>query len=146
MIKRIETIFPVLVLVAVILLNASCGKNSHESEQPHHNTTYVWGNNNWDAIWPETTDNVARSADSTLVDNVFLLNDGKSFQGIHTSDLMRWTNIVIESVRPENRYKVRGVGKLNETYIANKQDVQDSISLAKLGYTFGNVRYGTFER
>jgi signal peptidase I len=108
---------------------------------PHHNTTYIWGDNNWDAIWPETTDNVAKSADSTLVDKVILKNDGRSLGGISTSDLMSWINTVVESVSPTKRYKVRGSGTLEETSIGNQQDIQDSIRLSNFGFDFGRVVY-----
>lgn len=108
---------------------------------PHHNTTYVWGDNNWYAIWPGVTDNVAKSADSTLVDKVILKNDGKSFGGTFTNMLMDWMNTVIESVSPENRYKVRGAGTLNETAIGSQQDIQDSIKLSNMGFSFGKVVY-----
>jgi len=116
-------------------------------ETPHHNTTYIWGDNNWNAIWPEITDNVAKSADSTIVDKVILKNDGRSLGGTRTSSLMNALNIVIESVSPENRYKVRGSGTLETTGIANQQDVQDSIRLSTLGFSFGKVVYDdSFQR
>jgi len=111
---------------------------------PHHNTTYIWGDNNWDAVWP--ADKVAASADSALVDNVYLKNDGKSLGGLHTSDLMRYMNMIIESVPATNRYKLRGAGTLHESFINSQQDVQDSIKLSQFGFSFGKVRYGNFQR
>ena len=112
---------------------------------PHHNTTYIWGDNNWDAVWP--ADKVAASADSTLVDNVYLKNDGKSLGGIRTRDIMTYMNMIVESVTPANRYKVKGSGTLNEVGMANQQDIQDSIKLSNFGFSFGTIRYNeNFQR
>lgn len=111
---------------------------------PHHNTTYVWGNGNWGAVWP--ADRVAASADSVSVDNVYLKNDGKSLGGMHTSDIFRYMNMIIESAPADKRYKVRGAGTLNESGISSTQDVQDSIKLSDMGFDFGKVRYGDFQR
>ena len=112
---------------------------------PHHNTTYIWGDNNWDAVWP--ADKVAASADSASVDIVYLKNDGKSLGGLRTRDLMTFMNMIVESVTPANRYKVKGSGTLNEVGMANQQDIQDSIKLSNFGFSFGTIRYNeNFQR
>ena len=62
-------------------------------EDPHHNTTYVWGYDYWTEIWP--ADKVKASADSTQVDFVILKNDGEPFQGRTTSTIMKQLNTVL---------------------------------------------------
>ena len=115
------------------------------TEHPHA-TTYVWGAGNWNSVWPEKTDNVARSADSLMVKTVYLKNDGNSLGNMHTNDILIYMNTIVESVSPNNRGKVRGAGTLNDVGITNYQDVQDSIKLAEFGFLFGKIAYGDFQR
>lgn len=107
-----------------------------------HNTTYMWGLNNWDSVWPETTDNVARSADSTLVEKVFLKNDGVSMDGMLAREIFERMNTIIQSVPSNNQYKVRGAGTLNGTAVAEARDVTDSTKLVEMGFTFANTIHG----
>lgn len=111
-----------------------------------HTTTYVWGAGNWNNVWPEYTDNVAKSADSLMVKTIYLKNDGNSLNGMFTHTLLNYMNTIVESASPENRAKIRGAGTLNGTGIGSKQDVQDSVKLSQFGFSFGKVRYGDFER
>ena len=104
---------------------------------PHHNTTYVWGIDYWDQVWP--ADKVAASADSTSVDIVYLKNDGVSWGGCPTSVVLQSITPVIESVSSKNRHKIRGAGTLNDVYVRDEQCRQDSITLANYGFKFGNV-------
>ena len=94
--------FPLLAILCGSLLLFSCNKGGED--QPHHNTTYVWGEDDWSQIWP--ADRVAASADSTLVDYVILHNNGVSFHGKTTTVLLQKLNTIIEDVAPSNRYKV----------------------------------------
>lgn len=127
---------PVLGLAVATLLPAACKK----AEPPHHDTTYMWGYNNWEPV--SLGVNVVASADSTLVDRVYLQNDGESLEGMHTTALLKALNSVIDVVPIENKHKIRGAGTLNEIGISNDQNRQDSIILANMGFKFGKVRYG----
>ena len=110
-----------------------------------HNTTYVWGMDYWNEIWPTVTDNVARSADSATVNLVFLKNNGASM-GVYTSSIINLLDVVRNSVSPQNRYKIHGSGTLNDVVISSQQCVQDSIRLAQMGFSFGRVEYRDFQR
>lgn len=138
---KLKHLISTAMIAGATLLPASCCKNRIDPNQPHHNTTYVWGSGNWDNVWPEKTDNVAKSADSTLVDCVFLKNDGKSLEGSYTHNIWKYMNKITESVSPGNRYKVRGAGTLTDAAMETKEDIQDSIKLSKFGFTFGRVIY-----
>jgi len=80
------------------------------------------------------------------VDYVILHNNGTSFAGMQTSTLLEGLNKIITAAKPENRYKIRGSGTLNELSVIKKENVQDSITLSQMGFLFGRVRYGQFER
>ena len=142
--KYIKHLIPMAAIASATLLPAACNKTHHAPEQPHHNTTYVWGDDYWDEVWP--ADKVAASADSILVDYVILHNNGTSFAGMQTSTLLEGLNKIITAAKPENRYKIRGSGTLNELSVIKKENVQDSITLSQMGFLFGRVRYGQFER
>lgn len=135
--KREETIFIMIALLVAFLFPGACGKTNPESEQPHHNTTYVWGFDYWDEVWP--ADKVAASADSTLVDFVILECNGASWKGLPTSTVIEVLTPVIESGKPENRHKIRGAGTLNDVDVSNDKAYQDSITLANMGFKFGRV-------
>lgn len=137
---KIKNLIPMMAIAGATLLPPACCKVEREKPEPHHSTTYVWGIHNWKAIWP--ADKVIASADSTLVDNVFLLNDGMSWEGMSTTSVLEQLTPVIESIKPENRYKIRGAGTLNGIAIGREQNVQDSIVLDKMGFKFGKVIYG----
>lgn len=141
---KIKHLVPMAAIAGATLLPPACCKVEQEKREPHHNTTYVWGIDNWSAVWP--ADKVAASADSVLVDNVFLMNDGRSFEGQATTTILKTLNKIIDVSKPENRYKIRGAGILNDTWIGNDQALQDSISLAKMGFTFGKVYYNGYDR
>ena len=109
--------------------------------QPH-STTYVWAKKDWNTILsPSNTNNVVKSADSTSVSKVVLRNDGTSLGGAYTTSIFNRIDAVIQSVSPENRYKIRGAGTLNDIAMKTPQNVQDSIKLSMLGFSFGNVIY-----
>ena len=135
---KIKNLIPMMAIAGATLLPPACCKVEQEKREPHHNTTYVWGKYNWDAVNPAKTDNVAASADSTLVDNVFLLNDGASWEGSPTTLILEQLNVIMESVKPENRYKIRGAGILyNVGTSTTEQTHKDSIKLAQMGFKFG---------
>lgn len=129
------------IAVVALCMFMSCNKGGQNV--PLHDTTYVWGIENWSAVQP-LDEKVPSSADSASVRYVFLLNDGVSLDGLSTSWVLRNMNMIIERVAPENRHKIRGAGTLNEVGILGLECVQDSITLAQMGFTFGNVRYGSF--
>ena len=118
-----------MAIAGATLLPPACCKVEREKREPHHNTTYVWGDNNWDAVWP--ADKVAASADSVLVDNVFLLNDGKSLSGLDVTRTRQNMELIINSVSKQNQYKIRGAGNLRHL---NINDKNDSIWLANFGF------------
>lgn len=135
---KIKHLVPMAAIASATLLPPACCKVEQEKPEPHHNTTYVWGKYNWDAVWP--ADKVAASADSTLVDNVFLLNDGASWEGSSTTAVLMQLTPIIESVKPENRYKIRGAGILyNVAQSTTEQTHKDSIKLAQMGFKFGRI-------
>lgn len=131
-------------IAGATLLSNSCVKveTDRKEKQPHHTTTYVWGYKYWDEVWP--ADKVAASADSTLVDLVFLQNDGVSFEGLSTTDLLNTLNKITDVAKPENRYKIRGKGQLNDIGLTNDQAWQDSIKLAQMGFKFGKVYHNGY--
>lgn len=113
---------------------ASCDK-----EPQYHDTTYVWGINNWKLETMQQ--NVTASADSADVRYVYLLNDGEPMLGLPTSTILKVLNQVIDVVPSENRHKVRGAGTLDNVGICNEQDYRDSVALAQLGFKFGRVAH-----
>lgn len=125
-----------LIYLSLVALLAFTGCEKNKVEQPHHDTTYVWGDNNWDAVWP--ADKVAASADSVLVDNVFLLNDGKSLEGLDVTWTRQNMELIINSVSKQNQYKIRGAGSLRHLYITDKTD---STWLSTFGFDFVEPRY-----
>ena len=135
---KLKNILPMAVIAGSTIFFGACHKKP-VPEPPHHNTTYVWGEDDWSQIWP--ADKVAASADSTLVDYVILHNNGVSFHGKTTTVLLQQLNTIIEDVAPSNRYKVQGSGTLNDIGIGREQNVEDSIQLAKMGFSFGHIRY-----
>lgn len=118
-------------LIATFIISA-CNKTELQ-----HDTTYTWGKHYWTEVWP--ADKVAASADSASVRYVYLLNDGKSFEGTSTTITWRNLNKIIENVTPKNRHKIRGAGILNEISTGTEQNYQDSIKLANMGFKFGRV-------
>ena len=106
-------------------------------DKPHYNITYIWGVEYWDEVWP--ADNIIASANSALIDTIFLKNDGVSFEGLTTTATFKNIQIIIESVPSTKRHKIRGAGTLNDTSVSTEQNYQDSISLAKMGFKFGHV-------
>ena len=147
---KLSRVIPMLAIAGATVLGASCKKTAPENtpvpvpEQPqsHHNTTYVWGIDNWDAVWP--SDRVAASADSTLVDIVFLQNEGNSLKGRPTTHILTTLNKIIDGVRVENRHKIRGAGTLNDVGLGSDQNYQDSIKLAQMGFKFGQMHYNGY--
>lgn len=135
---KINCLIPALGLAgATILPNACCkAERDKPDNTPHHNTTYVWGDNNWDAIWP--TDKVVASADSTSVDNVFLENDGVSLSGFDVTLIRECMEKVLNDVSVKKRYKIHGSGSLKHLYITNKAD---STWLTTFGFKFTEPRY-----
>ncbi|MBO7067053.1 MAG: hypothetical protein J6W40_05550 [Alphaproteobacteria bacterium] len=133
---KLKNLLPMAMIAGSTIFFGACHKKP-VPEPPHHNTTYVWGEDDWSQIWP--ADKVAASADSTLVDYVILYNNGVSFNAKSTTLLLRQLNMIIEEVKPENRHKIRGAGTLNEVNAGTEQDYQDSIKLANLGFKFGRV-------
>ena len=113
--------------------------------EPQHDTTYVWGKNNWSAVQP-LDQKVPASADSASVRYIYLLNDGNSWTGTPTSWILRNLNMIIEPVSLENRHKVRGAGTLHDVGILQDKDVLDSIALSQMGFQFGMVHYGNYDR
>ena len=134
---KLKRLIPMAMIAGMPVFAASCDK-----EPPHHDTTYVWGLDNWDAnvFGPR----VAASADSADVRYVYLLNDGRSLGGAPTSTILELMNRIIDFTPPENQHKIRGAGTLNNTSMErnNQQYIQDSIALVKLGFDFGKVLYG----
>ena len=135
--KKVFALF--LTLIAAFSFSA-CNKT-----EPQHDTTYVWGKNNWSAVQP-LDQKVPSSADSASVRYVYLLNDGNSWTGTPASWILRNLNRIIELVALENRHKIRGSGTLNDVGILQDKDVLDSITLSKMGFQFGMVHYGNYDR
>lgn len=123
-------------VIAVLSSIIACHKGPAESNQPHHDTTYIWGGNNWDAVWP--ADKVAASADSVLVDNVYLKNDGVSLSGLDVTWAKKNMEAIIDCVSKKNQHKIRGAGSLRHLYITDKSD---STWLSQFGFTFTEPRY-----
>ena len=115
----------------ILPIAASCNEI-----EPHHNTTYVWGEKDWSKIWP--ADRVAASADSATVDYVILQNDGTSFEYKPVNLLLEQLNMIIDCVTPENRHKIRGAGTLNDLHISSRTQA-DSLKLVNMGFRFGRV-------
>lgn len=121
------------------LLPASCTKLD-----PHHDTTYVWNIYTWNNA--ELGQKVAASADSTIVDHVFLECDGSNLGGCATTRVLNRVNKVLDYVTPENRYKVRGAGVLNYIWIRDEQCIRDSVTLSQMGFKFGIVLHRDFQK
>lgn len=130
--------FPLLAILGGCLLLFSCNKGGESV--PLHDTTYVWGNENWSAVQP-LDQKVPSSADSTSVRYVYLLNDGTPWHGTPTSWILRNLNMIIEPVSLENRHKIRGAGTLIGVGIWEEQHIKDSIVLAQMGFLFAKVRH-----
>lgn len=113
---------------------ASCDK-----EPQYHDTTYVWGSQNYDAkvFGPKIT----ASVDSTLVNHVIMMNDGKSWQGAPPMIVLMCIDKILDNVQSENKEKIRWAGTL-EGLALDKQQPQtyrDSATLAQMGFNFGTV-------
>lgn len=155
---KLKQIIPMAIIAGATLLPAACRKTNPEQqrnvqqsteqqptqptqpvEEPHHNTTYIWGKHYLDNVYP--ADKITKSVDSTLVDIVFLENDGSSWEGSPTTLVLKYVNKIIDDVKSENKHKIRGAGTLNDVYLRDEQARQDSITLSKMGFNFGNVFY-----
>ena len=132
---KIKRLVPMAMIAGMPFVPISCCK-----EDPHHNTTYVWGYDYWTEIWP--ADKVKASADSTQVDFVILKNDGEPFQGRTTSTIMKQLNTVLADISDNNRRKIRGEGILNDTGMLTLEDKRDSILLSNMGFKVGKVHSG----
>ena len=138
---KLKQLIPMAIIASAPFLPISCGKGD-DTEKPHHNTTYIWGKHYWDKVWPATK--VAASADSVLVDNVILKNDGVSFEGWSTTRILSNMNNIINAVDPQNRHKIRGAGTLNDVGLSSDQEWQDSIKLSQMGFKFGLVHHAGY--
>ena len=138
---KLKNILPMAAITGSTIFFGACHKKP--LPEPHHNTTYVWGIENWDAVWH--ADKVVASADSTSVDYVFLQNDGNSLEGLPTTWVLKNMNNIIESVPLENQYKIRGAGTLNDIYVHSDQMYLDSIALAQMGFKFGTVYHNGYK-
>ena len=127
-----------IISAPILPIAASCNEI-----EPEHDTTYVWGIENWSALQP-LDQKVPVSADSASVRYVYLLNDGRSLEGLPTTWVLKNMNMVVEAVAPQNRHKIRGAGTLNDIGILDYQARQDSITLAQMGFKFGKVHYGNY--
>ena len=124
-------------IAGATLMPAGCVNINQEKTTPTHDTTYVWGENDWSQIWP--ADKVAASTDSASVRYVYLLNNGVSFKARSTTSIWYNLNNVINCATPKNRHKIRGAGILNEVTMGQEQEYLDSIKLANMGFKFGRV-------
>lgn len=131
---KLKRLIPMAMIAGMPLLSTSC-----EKEPPYHDTTYVWGIDNWKLETMQQ--NVTASADSADVRYVYLQNDGEPLLGLPTSTILKVLNQVIDVVTPENRHKVRGAGTLDNVGIGSEQDYRDSVALAQLGFKFGRVAH-----
>ena len=133
---KLKNLLPMAVIAGSTIFFAACHKKP--LPEPQHDTTYVWGKHYWTEVWP--ADKVVASADSSSVRNVFLMNDGISWEGSSTTLIMKQLTPIIESVPSGNRYKLRGAGTLNGVSMGNEQTYKDSITLANLGFKINKVR------
>lgn len=131
----VKRLFSIVAITGATLAAPSCGKTI-EPPQPHHDTVYVWGFHNWDEIWP--ADKVAASADSVLVDHVYLKNDGVSLAGLDVTLIQNNMQAVLNTVSEQNRHKLHGMGTLKRVYITDKND---STWLSQFGFKFIEPRY-----
>ena len=139
---KLKNILPMAVIAGSTIFFGACHKKP--VPEPQHDTTYVWGIENWSAVQP-LDQKVPASADSTSVRYVYLLNDGNSLDGLSTSWVLRNMNKIIEHVAVNNRHKIRGAGTLNEVGVLDYQARQDSVTLAQMGFQFGKIRYGNYK-
>lgn len=136
---KIKRALSMAAIAGMPLLPASCTKL-----EQHHDTTYFWNDLTWNSA--ELGPKVAASADSTIVDHVFLECDGSNLGGCPTTMLLKRINRVIDYVTPENRYKVRGAGVLNGIWIRDEQCIRDSVTLSQMGFKFGIVLHRDFQK
>lgn len=136
-----------LTTLALVAASFGCSKDEPEDLTPIHDTAYPFN------IYVESVDDyikqVAASADSASVRNVFLLGDGISWGGgFTTTELFDVAiNPILNGVSEKNRYKVKGKGPLRyvkmddknpETY---KQNQADSVRLRNFGFEFQEMFY-----
>lgn len=140
---KLKNLLPMAVVAGSTIFFGACHKKP--VPEPQHDTTYVWGIDNWSAVQP-LDQKVPASADSASVRYIYLLNDGNSLQGAPTSWILKNMNMIIEQVVPQNRHKIRGAGTLHDVGILQDKDVLDSIALAKMDFQFGKVHYGNYDR
>ena len=127
-----------VITISIVLMAIGCSHyNPDKDKTPHHNTTYLWGVHYWKEVWP--ADKVVASADSTSVDIVYLKSDGVSWEGSATTLVLMQLEPIIESVTPENRYKIRGAGIINGVAVDGGQTYKDSVALSDMGFMFGQV-------
>jgi len=125
-------------IAGATLLPAACDKTRNTLEQPHHNTTYVWGKNNLTHVFP--ADKITKSVDSTLVDFVFLENDGESWEGWPSTIILAYINKILDDVKSDNKHKIRGAGTLNDVGLGNEQTYKDSVTLVQMGFRINRAR------
>lgn len=106
---KLKRLIPMLGLAGATLLPTACEK---DDEISMHDTTYMWGRNYWDEVWP--ADNVCASADSVQVRHVILRNNGSYWGDAYTcEDIRKELTNIINNVTPANRHKLKGSGKLS---------------------------------
>ena len=101
-----------------------------EKDEPMHDTTYLWGVNYWEEIYP--ADKVRTSADSVQVRYVILKNNGSNWGGALTAEYIRDNLLMtINEVPSVNRHKLKGAGKL--TWVREGGDPTAKAWLKNLG-------------
>ena len=102
-----------------------------EKDEPMHDTTYMWGRNYWDEVWP--ADKVRASADSVQVRYVILKNNGSNWGGALTAEEIRdYLLMTINEVPSVNRHKLKGAGKL--TWVREGGDPTAKAWLENFGF------------
>lgn len=133
---KLKRLIPMAMIAGMPVFAASCDK-----EPQYHDTTYVWGIDNYDpAIFGPR---ITASIDSTLVNNVIMLNDGKSWHGAPPQRVLWCIDKIMSGVESENKEKIRWAGTLEDIGLDEQrpQTYRDSATLAQMGLKFGRVHY-----
>ncbi len=119
---KIRRILPIAAIAAGSILTTSCDKD--EPEVPIHDTTYVWGHDNFKD--PQLKAKIRASADSASVRNIILKSDGNTWMGTYHEKEIRYLVVepLIEAGGDHNRHKFKGRGTITHINIIYPEDNQ----------------------
>ncbi len=121
---KIRRALPMLGLAAGSMLMPSCSNDEPDAPVPPHDTTYIWGHDNFKD--PELKKKIRASADSASVVNIILKSDGNTWASAYSEKEIRYLVVepLIEAGGEHNRHKFKGKGPITHINIVYPEDNQ----------------------